>query len=249
MSKDDPVYELEPEEQLTIASSELIVSNQSNHIVTRGNHFLDQTPKDKILQAVELANILDDIIKKQGLYVNLQGKKYVKAEGWNTLGTLAQILPKEREVRELPDGSYEAYVDLVRSDNGLVVGSGSALCGMDEKRWGQSQKYARRSMSITRATGKAYRNAFSWVMTLAGYQPTPAEEMEYGEETKAKTKETSTEAKGQVLVYDGTPESKLLLVKLFRGNSIDQENWKLLSEQYINKTFQEIDLLLKDGSK
>jgi len=243
MSKDDPVYELEPEEQLTIASSELIVSNQSNHIVTRGNHFLDQTPKDKILQAVELANILDDIIKKQGLYVNLQGKKYVKAEGWNTLGTLAQILPKEREVRELPDGSYEAYVDLVRSDNGLVVGSGSALCGMDEKRWGQSQKYARRSMSITRATGKAYRNAFSWVMTLAGYQPTPAEEMDYYRE------DTKPIVKDDLLVYNGEPESKILLVKLFRSLAIDQSHWKTLSEKFINKTFQEISLLIEDGAK
>jgi ABC-type proline/glycine betaine transport system substrate-binding protein len=32
-------------------------------------------------------------------------------------------------------------------------------------------------MAITRATGKAYRLGLSWIVTLAGYQPTPAEEM------------------------------------------------------------------------
>ena len=32
-------------------------------------------------------------------------------------------------------------------------------------------------MAITRATGKAFRLSFSWIMKLAGFQPTPAEEM------------------------------------------------------------------------
>jgi hypothetical protein len=32
-------------------------------------------------------------------------------------------------------------------------------------------------MAVTRATGKAYRLAFSWIMNLAGYEVTPAEEM------------------------------------------------------------------------
>jgi hypothetical protein len=32
-------------------------------------------------------------------------------------------------------------------------------------------------MAQTRATGKACRLAFSWIMSLAGYEPTPAEEM------------------------------------------------------------------------
>lgn len=34
-----------------------------------------------------------------------------------------------------------------------------------------------RSMAVTRATGKAFRLGFSWVMVMAGYSPTPAEEM------------------------------------------------------------------------
>jgi hypothetical protein len=48
---------------------------------------------------------------------------------------------------------------------------------MDERTWSQRDAYARRSMAITRATGKAFRLGFSWIMTLAGYEPTPWEEM------------------------------------------------------------------------
>ena len=33
-------------------------------------------------------------------------------------------------------------------------------------------------MALTRATGKAFRLGFSWIITLAGYEATPAEEMD-----------------------------------------------------------------------
>lgn len=36
-------------------------------------------------------------------------------------------------------------------------------------------------ISQTRAMGKAYRMAFSWIIKLAGYEPTPAEEMRRSE--------------------------------------------------------------------
>lgn len=38
--------------------------------------------------------------------------------------------------------------------------------------------YQLESMSQTRAQAKALRSRFSWVVVLAGYSPTPAEEME-----------------------------------------------------------------------
>ena len=58
-------------------------------------------------------------------------------------------------------------------------GGASALCGMDEPKWASKPDYARRSMAVTRATGKAYRLGFSWIMELAGYASTPAEEMDF----------------------------------------------------------------------
>lgn len=152
--------------------TELIKAEQKTHPA-----FLDLKPKDMVLAASEVANVLKDVIEKQNLFTNIQGKKYVKHEGWATLGSLLGFLPREKSVVEHKDGSFEAVVELYNMRTGQIVGQGSALCGMDEERWRKAQKYARRSMAITRATGKAYRLGFAWVMALAGYEATPAEEM------------------------------------------------------------------------
>lgn len=136
----------------------------------------DMSPKGKIVYATEIANELYKVIEKQKLYSNIQGKKYIKAEGWATLGTMLNVLPKEERVIEQEDGSFEAWVNLI-SPTGMVVGGASALCGMDEARWRSANRYARRSMAITRATGKAYRLTFAFIPAMAGYEVTPAEEM------------------------------------------------------------------------
>lgn len=140
--------------------------------------FFDQGPADMVASATALSAVLCDVIEKQKLYVTMNGgSKYVTHEGWATMGSMLGVLPREKSVTELKDGSYEAVVELYALKSGQVIGQGSALCSVTEKRWGKAEKYARRSMAITRATGKAYRLGLSWVMCLAGYQPTPAEEM------------------------------------------------------------------------
>jgi hypothetical protein len=137
----------------------------------------ERRPKEMVEYATEVANTLKDVIEKQGLIANIQGNNYVMAEGWSTLGTMIGIMPNEKEVRRLEDGSYEAIVELLNVHTGQIVGTGSALCSVKEKRWGKADDYARRSMAITRATGKAYRQGLGWIVTLAGYKATPAEEM------------------------------------------------------------------------
>jgi hypothetical protein len=137
--------------------------------------------------ATELANIIDSQKDDRGrptLYSIIRGKKFVKVEGWSTLGAMVGVLPREISARRLEDGSYEAVVELIRTSDGAVIGRASAVCGMDEKdnkgklTWATRPEYARRSMATTRAAGKAYRLGFSWIMTLAGYEPTPAEEIQ-----------------------------------------------------------------------
>jgi hypothetical protein len=144
------------------------------------------TPHDVIVQASSIAKELAKIVKENRLSRNIQGREYVYVEGWSTMGAMLGVLP--REVADLTkrneDGSYEATVELIRTTDGAIVGRASALVGMDETdrngktTWGSRPEYARRSMAITRATGKAYRLGFSWIMGLAGYAPTPAEEMD-----------------------------------------------------------------------
>ena len=112
------------------------------------------------------------------MYSSIQGKDYPKVESWLTLGAILGILPRERSVTELPDGSFEAQVDLI-NQLGAVVGGASAICGIEERRWASAERYARRSMAVTRATAKAYRLSFSWIIQLAGLEVTPIEEMPY----------------------------------------------------------------------
>lgn len=133
--------------------------------------------EELVERASEIAKRLADIIDKAQLFSNIQNRKFVKVEGWTTLGAMLGIVPVEESSVRLEDGSYEATVKLVRSRDGQVVGRASAVCGMDEI-WGKRPDYQRKSMAATRATGKAYRLGLSWIMVMAGYDPTPAEEME-----------------------------------------------------------------------
>lgn len=137
----------------------------------------DMTPAAMVKNAAEMADALAGVIQKQKLYSDIQGKKFVKLEGWATLGTMLGVFPREVYVKELEDHSYEACVELFSTRSGQVMGRASAVCGVDERRWGGAERYARRSMAVTRATSKAYRLGFAWIMALAGYEATPEEEM------------------------------------------------------------------------
>jgi len=87
----------------------------------------------------------------------------------------------KRVVKE--EGSYdvhgfdwEARVE-VRAPDGTLVGSGESLCSRAEERWSRADDFAVKSMAITRATSRAMKGAAGWVVTMAGYSATPAEEM------------------------------------------------------------------------
>lgn len=145
-------------------------------------------PSEVIKRASAVARELANVINDRKLYKVINGRKFVQVEGWSTLGAMLGILPRERQVAKF-EGGWEAYVELVRASDGVIIGGASAICTRDEKNWGKRDEYAVRSMAITRATGKAFRLGFSWIMTLAGYEVTPAEEMpdEPAREWDAKT--------------------------------------------------------------
>lgn len=130
-----------------------------------------------------IANALADIIKEKKLYTNINGKDYVHVEGWTTLGALVKVFPildwSKRLDRE-DEVIYESRV-IAQTLKGEIIGIGEALASGKEKTKSGSPKwtdeYAIKSMSITRATSKALRIPLGWIMTLAGYEGTPFEEM------------------------------------------------------------------------
>jgi hypothetical protein len=84
-----------------------------------------------------------------------------------------EVIEREYEVEGY---DYEARVE-ARTVSGLLVGTGEATCSRKESRWAQADDYAVKSMAQTRATSKALKAATGWLMVLAGYKATPAEEM------------------------------------------------------------------------
>lgn len=135
--------------------------------------------------ASQMATELAQVIRSQNLSTVIQGRHYVQVEGWTTLGVMLGVTAREVSTTE-EDGIYTSVVELVRMGDGAVISRASAECG-EEKPWNTRPRYARRSMAQTRATGKACRLAFSWIMRLAGYEPTPAEEMPQPEHPAATT--------------------------------------------------------------
>ena len=141
------------------------------------------SPAALVSGAAELASQLAIVIKKQNLATVIKGKQFVNVEGWTTLATMLGVTAREVCTVE-SEGVYVATVELVRMSDGACISKASAECGSSDELdkygkpiWSTRPRYARRSMAQTRATGKACRLAFSWIMSLAGYEPTPAEEM------------------------------------------------------------------------
>jgi hypothetical protein len=196
--------------------------------------FFEMQPSEMVAYASELATILKDIIIKQKLSQRLGSKEYVKHEGWATLGTLLGIMPREVSVVLTPDKSFVATVQLVEISTDRIVGQASSLCGMDEDRWSKGPMFARRSMSVTRATGKAYRLGFGWIMHLAGYEATPAEEMDHiidvqpskeppkpaPAEVFSIDNQAMNERLGQWLEKKGCPELHPAMAKAMNGKMI-----------------------------
>ena len=133
-------------------------------------------------QLVEFAKTLKQFIVDQKLYTQIQNKNYVEVEGWQFAGASMGVMPIVKSVEPL-DGAegeikYRAEVELIRVATGDRVGYGVATCSNRESKRKTADEYVIASMAQTRATGKAFRNGFAWLMKVAGYEATPAEEME-----------------------------------------------------------------------
>jgi hypothetical protein len=112
----------------------------------------------------------------------VQGKEFVNVEGWQYAGSRLGIVPIVEHVINVSSDQeikYQAKVTLFDMRSQHTVGAGFAICSNKESGKKFYQEFAIASMAQTRAIGKAYRNILAWIIRAAGYEPTPAEEMEY----------------------------------------------------------------------
>lgn len=128
----------------------------------------------------DVAAVCGEIVKRTAM--ELQGKKYVKVEGWQSIAAAYGCVPSIKEVAEEERG-IRAVAELKRAD-GTVIAAAEGYCGLDEPRWASQPLYARRGMAQTRAISRVCRSAFAFVVTLidADLSTTPAEEIPQGGE-------------------------------------------------------------------
>jgi hypothetical protein len=137
--------------------------------------FRTEDPVEVLERASRVAQALKGVIDQQKLVSNIQGREHVRVEGWTTLGSMLGVVPVVVWTRRTEDG-WEARVE-ARTMDGRTVGAAEAMCSKAERTWKSRDDYALRSMAQTRATSKALRGPLGFVVTLAGYEATPAEEI------------------------------------------------------------------------
>ena len=146
----------------------------------------------KVGVATNVANTLAPLVRNQGLVVkglNRSNKdaEYVTVEGWEVLGTFLGIVPVTTIIKEVKNKQdrtvgYVAratlYQNPIIENDEIVGGTVIARAEAQADRSGfQKDLFAIASMAQTRALGKAYRMGLSWIMKMAGFEGTPAEEM------------------------------------------------------------------------
>jgi len=157
------------------------MTTETTALTTLPTIFGQATASQVLALAKERAVILADVIKQRHLYVTIRSRDHVLVEGWTFLGSMVGLFPTVVWSRPVlgADGAIigaEARVEVI-SASGDVRGSAEASCLYDEDTWAERPFYALRSMAQTRATSKALRLPLGFIMVLAGYEATPAEEV------------------------------------------------------------------------
>lgn len=153
--------------------------------------------RETIAEATEIAKVLAETLegcpdmistiefRERGERVE---KQHVNFEGWTMLGVLlgaingASVHADVEWTRRIPAAQnqppgWEARA-VARMSDGTYLSSAEMMCTRDETRWSNRDDFQVRSMAQTRAQAKALRQVLGWIMALAGYATTPAEEME-----------------------------------------------------------------------
>lgn len=140
---------------------------------------------DKPQQDTEFAHksaqFLMDIVKKNNWARRLGGQSdHLQYEAWQTVGKYYGYAVKTKDAEYVEFGNswgFKAKATVVNEHTGIEVGGAEAYCMNDENNWRSKPKFQLASMAQTRAGSKALRQILGFVVALAGYSPTPAEEM------------------------------------------------------------------------
>lgn len=134
-------------------------------------------PGQLMRQATDVAGVCGEIVKRTAQ--NIQGRKYVKVEGWQSIAVAYGCVASSKDVEKV-EGGIKAVGEVRRMSDGVLIATAEGFVGDDEKTWQSRPEYARRAMAQTRAISRACRSAFAFVVTMIDntLSTTPAEEMD-----------------------------------------------------------------------
>ena len=175
-------------------------NTQAVEVVTDFSGGITVRPPDVVLaEAVKAAKALKDVVSKKSKPVLFNGEQYLEFEDWQTLARFYGITAKVVSTTFVQYGAvqgFECRAEAISAQTGAVLSAADSMCLNDEDNWSSRPKYEwvkgvktkvgevpvpmfqLRSMAQTRACAKCLRNILAWVAVLAGYKPTPAEEMD-----------------------------------------------------------------------
>ena len=138
-------------------------------------------PKEVMQYAQAAAREIVDVARSGKLLANVGGREYPLTECMTLIGRMTGHSVAVEWSRKVPaewdigDG-WEARA-VVRDVNGQEVAAAESMCLRSERAWSKRDEFALRSMAQTRASGKALRLALGYIVTLAGWEALPAEEI------------------------------------------------------------------------
>jgi len=138
---------------------------------------------DKVLaMGQKMASALKKVLQQNKWTVKIGPSEHLRFEAWQTLGSFFGYVPTVLEIEPIIYKEkiigYRCRAGVKRLKDGVIVAEAEATCSRDEPNWRNKPDFQLRSMAQTRACAKALRLCFSWIVTLAGYDPTPAEELD-----------------------------------------------------------------------
>jgi len=163
---------------------------------------LREVPAETLAAAHRAAAALQDVIRKKAKPVLFKGEQYLEFEDWQTVGRFYAVTAKAVSVEPVTLGDASGFkaVATAITAEGREISRAEALCLNDEANWKGKPIFQLASMAQTRACAKALRNVLAWVVVLAGYRGTPAEELPRDEPPKRRPSE------GDDLPADAPPQ-------------------------------------------
>lgn len=144
---------------------------------------LREVPADTLAAAQRAASALQNVIARKKKPVVFNGEQYLEFEDWQTVGRFYGVTAKAVAVDTVTIVGVHGFkaVAVAQLADGREISRAESLCMSDEQNWAHKPLYQLASMAQTRACAKALRNVLAWVVVLAGYRATPAEEMNSGD--------------------------------------------------------------------